>query len=263
MNKYFKIFISLTALLLVACESNPTYEGKSGKKEIALESGKYDDSPANVFINLAIVYLRKNQIETALQYAERAVDKDSSNPNGHNILALIHQRLGQYKKSEVGFRRALSISPNNPYINNTYGGLLCELDMFDKSLIHFNKTIDHPLYSEKWIPQTNIGICALRVGKLETAQDYLRKALQNNGKFPIALYNMIKLSVLQENYLSARAYLQRYLEVGTHNPQTLWWGIKTEQKLGDRDRLESFKLLLRVKYPDSEEAKLLEAEQEK
>ena len=68
---------------------------------------------------------------------------------------------------------------------------------------------------------------------------------------------MIDVSVKQENYWSARAYLQRYLEVAQHDAKTLWWGIKTERVLGDRDKLASYELLLRSKFPDSEEAYML------
>lgn len=247
-------FPVLLILLLSGCQSNPNY-ADSGSQEVKLETEDYDNSPARIYIQLAQAYLAENDIETSLGYAQKAVISDSANPHAHNILALIYQRLGQLSKAEAGFRKALSYSPNNPYINNTYGAFLCESNQLDKSLIYFDKSASYPLYDEKWKPLTNAGICALRAKNLELAQEYLRKALQYNGKYRIALYNMIEVSVLQENYWSARAYLQRYLEVGKHNPSTLGWGIQTEQKLGDMDRLESYKLFLKANFPDSEQAK--------
>lgn len=255
--KYAKLFLSVFSVMVLAgCQSNPEYSS-DGKKEIKLETNKYINSPANLYIKLAKAYYTQGDLEIALGHAQNAVAKDSGNPNAHNMLALIYQSLGQTSKAEAGFKRALSISPHDPYINNAYGRLMCHLGKLDKSLIHFNKTIDHPLYEKKWIPTANAGICALRHGNLEVAEEYLRKSLQNNEKFSIALYNMIKLSVLQENYLMARAFLQRYLEVGRHDSKTLWWGILTEQHQGDRDTLESYKLQLRARFPDSDEAKLL------
>jgi len=255
--KYAKLFLSVfSVLVLVGCQSNPEYSS-NGNKEIKLETNKYINSPANLYIKLARAYFNQGDMEIALGHAQNAVSKDSGNPNAHNILALIYQSLGQTGKAESGFRRALSISPNDPYINNAYGRLKCVQGDLDKALIYFNKTIDYPLYEKKWIPTANAGICALRHNNLEVAEEYLRKSLQNNEKFPIALYNMVKLSVLQENYLMARAFLQRYLEVGRHDSKTLWWGILTEQHQGDRDTLESYKLQLRARFPDSDEAKLL------
>jgi type IV pilus assembly protein PilF len=246
---------------LVACQSNPTTYDNT--RDIPIESDRYENSPANVFIRLAVAYLNQQDYKSALKYAEMSVKKDGSNPNSHNVLALVYQRLGQVSKADKSFSRALSIAPSDPYINNAYGSFLCENNRMDDSLKYFDRAVAHPLYKEKWLAQTNAGICALRQERLEVAQEYFRKALQNNGKFKIALYNMINLSVLQENYWSARAYLQRYLEVGEHTAETLWWGIKTEKILGDRDKLESFKLLLRAKFPDSDEARLLEADDKK
>jgi len=250
------LFTFLILILgLSGCQTvPPTYDDETGNREINLEAGKYENSPANVYIQLAIAYLNEQDFNTALANAKKAVAKDNSHPNAYNVLALIYQRLGQNTKAEANYRRALSISPNDPYINNTYGSFLCSLKKLDKALIYYKKTESHPLYSNKWVPLTNAGICALRLGNLELAQEYLRKALQINGKFGIALYNMIDVSVKQENYWSARAYLQRYLEIAQHDAKTLWWGIKTEQVLGDQDKLASYKLLLRSKFPDSEEA---------
>jgi type IV pilus assembly protein PilF len=255
--KYAKLFFSvLVVLVLAGCQSNPEYSS-NGKKEIKLETNKYINSPANLYIKLAQAYYAQGDMEIALGHAQNAVAKDSGNPNAHNILALIYQSLGQTSKAEAGFKKALSISPNNPHINNAYGSLMCHQGKLDKALIHYNKTVDHPLYERKWIPLANAGICALRHDNLEVAEEYLRKSLQNNEKFRFSLYNMVKLSVLQENYLMARAFLQRYLEVGPHDSKTLWWGVLSEQHQGDRDTLESYKLQLRARFPDSDEAKLL------
>lgn len=255
---FTKLLMSIAViamLLLVGCQSNPQYG--SPNKEIRLETNKYVDSPANLYIKLARAYYDRGEYVVALGHAQKSVERDSGNPNAHNILALIYQRLGQNSKADSGFRKALSISPHDPYINNAYGSFLCGQGELDKSLIHFNKTNDHPLYKRKEIPLSNAGTCALRENNLEVAEEYLRKALQNNGKFRYALYNMIQVSVLQKNYHSARAFLQRYLEVGRHDSKTLWWGILTEQNLGDKDRLASFKLLLKARFADSDEAQLL------
>ena len=254
----FRLLLGLlVAVFLAGCQSNPEYgsSSTSAERDVDLNLGRWDDSPANNYIELAKEYYKINEMTYALESAQNAVLRDEQNPYAHNILALVYQNLEQNSKSDQHFRRALTYAPDEPIINNSYGGFLCTLGSFDKSLFHFKKTIDYPLYSRKWIPMTNIGVCALRNGNLEVAEEYLRKALQNNGNYQTALYNMIYLSVLQENHMSARAYLQRYLEVAKHNKNTLWWGVQTEKVLGDKDALETYKLILRSRYPDSEETK--------
>jgi type IV pilus assembly protein PilF len=68
---------------------------------------------------------------------------------------------------------------------------------------------------------------------------------------------MAELSYDQGEYISARGYLQRYLELTTHTPKSLWLGIRIEQELGDKNAVSSYALLLRNNYPDTKEAALL------
>lgn len=252
------IFLSVLALLLSACQSTPSYDNSApGSSGMSMNTDRYDNSPANVYIRLATAYINRKDYETAYKNARKAVEVDPGNPNAYNLLGVVYQLVNEDARAKDAFQRALAIEPDDPYINNTYASFLCEIKDFDKSRYHFQKTINHPLYTDKHLPMTNIGICALRNDKLEIAEEYLRKALQLNGKFRNALYNMIDLSIRKNNYWSARAYLQRYLEVGKHDAKTLWWGIQTEEVLGDKNKLDSYKLLLRSKYPDSDEARLL------
>ena len=261
MNRYLLLpFL----LLLSACASNPSVNydaaGIPSKDEVELDAGKYDNSPANVFIGLAAGYLQRGELEAAYEYAVKALKADASNPNSYNVMAVIQQQVGQRGLAAQNYRKALAISPNDPNINNTYASFLCEQGDFDNSVLHFKRSINYPLYKQKWIPMTNIGICALRVDRLDIAEEYLRKALQLNRNFRNALYNMIDLSVRTENFMSARAFIQRYLEVGQHDAKTLYWGIKTEQQLGDKNKQDSYKLLLRARFPDSDQAKELRQE---
>jgi len=247
-------------LMLFGCASNQTYNENSAASqgEIDLEIGKYDNSPAKTFIGLAAAYIQRNDFETALRYADRAIKEDPQNPNSFNVMAIVLQQIGQVNKADENFRKALSISPYEPYINSAYASFLCERKDFDRAKIHFTNSINHPLFTKKYLPMAEIGICALRNERLDLAEEYLRKALQINGKFAPALYNMIDVSVRTENYWSARAYIQRYLEVARHDAKTLYWGIKTEQQLGDKNNLDSYKLLLKNKFPDSKETALLQ-----
>ncbi len=258
LNKKVSFIMLAVVLALTGCQSAPSYDDDlPASSTVNLDSDRYDNSPANVYIRLASAYLDRGDYETAYKNARRAVQADPGNPNAYNMLGIVFKLVGEDKRAGSAFTKALSIEPDDAYINNTYATFMCEQKDFDKAKYHFSKAINHPLYEEKWLPMTNIGICGLQNDKLEIAEEYLRKALQINGKFKNALYNMIDVNVRKKNYWSARAYLQRYLEVGQHDAKTLWWGIQTETELGDLDKLDSYKLLLRSKYPDSGEAKML------
>ena len=68
---------------------------------------------------------------------------------------------------------------------------------------------------------------------------------------------MSEVSFQTERYLPARAYLERYLAVSSHSPQSLWLGVQIERKLGDKNSASSYAMMLKSNYPDSRETQLL------
>ena len=78
-----------------------------------------------------------------------------------------------------------------------------------------------------------------------------------NPKFPRALYRMANLSYEQKYYTQAHEYLQRYIEIAKHTPQTLWLGIRIERILNNRSIAASYALLLQRNFPDASETQLL------
>ena len=69
---------------------------------------------------------------------------------------------------------------------------------------------------------------------------------------------MAEVSFRQDKFLPARAYLQRYAEVGRHSSRSLWLGVQVERALGDRDAEASYALRLEKAFPDSKETRLLQ-----
>jgi len=93
--------------------------------------------------------------------------------------------------------------------------------------------------------------------RLDAAETHFRNALEINPRVAVALIQMSQISYKTASYLSARAYLQRYLEISPSTAKSLWLGIRIERELGDKNTLSSYTLLLKNKFPDSREAKLL------
>ena len=215
------------------------------------------DSPAAVYVELAVEYLRQKNYAVALQNAKRAVIVDPHYGAAHTVLALVYQQIGEPAEAERHFRRAIDLDPRDPYALNAYGGFLCAAKRYDEADTMFQRALQNPLYNTPWVAESNAGLCAEQAGKQAEAEVYLRRALRANPRFPPALLSMASISYAQGNMMSARAYLQRYAEVAQHTPESLWLGIKTERQLGDQDQVASYALLLRARFPDSEEVQLL------
>ena len=249
------LFLILAQSLLCACTPQATRgEDKTG----ALGRQAKTPSAGEVYVKLAVAYMREGHFDIALQKAKRGLEVDPKNPRAHNIIALLYERLGETAPAREHYEQALRLDSKDPYIRNAYGSFLCAQEQFKEALDQFEEALRNPLYQTPEVALTNAGICAGRAGDPGRAEDYFRRALQLNPRFPTALLRMANISYDKANYLSARGYLQRYLEVAPHTAETLWLGIRTERELGDLDTLASYELLLRAEFPDSEEMRLFE-----
>ena len=205
-------------------------------------------------LNLAVEYMRRGEYEAALEKLNRAYRYDPHYYATHNTYGLLYQRLGDAGKAEEHFKRAIDLFPTDGATHNYYGQFLCQNKRFDQAEEEFLKAAKNPLYETPEIPLGNAGSCALMNKNPAQAETYFRQALEANPKLPNTLLQMSQLSFDKGNHLSARAYLQRYLEVGRHTPQSLWLGIQIERVLGDKNAVSSYTLLLRNNFPDSVEA---------
>ena len=170
---------------------------------------------------------------------------------------LLYNRVGEFEKSESDFLKALRITPEDSSILNNYGQVLCQNGHYEKGQKMFLKANENPLYRTPEIALNNAGTCAMDAGDFAAAETHFRDALNINPRIAPTLLQMTQISLDLKRYLPARGYLQRYLEVASHNAQSLWLGIQIERELGDRDSVASYALQLEKGFPDAEETRLL------
>jgi type IV pilus assembly protein PilF len=215
------------------------------------------ESPGDLYVKLAVEYLRKGQMEIAVRKAKKALEEDPSNAQAHNVMALIYQRLQQDQLAEKHFRQAIGLQPQDPYILNAYASYLCEQRRFAEAEGQYKKALANPLYPAPWIAMTNMGTCAQRKGDNVKAEDYYRKALRANPRFGPALAAIAEMEYSRGHYTSARTHLTSYFQVAQPTPRVLLLAVRVERKLGSRKRASAYAQLLRKSFPDSPEIQQL------
>ena len=250
-------FHQLICLILILPGLFSCAQNFVGGNSDTLDVAERTNEVATSNLNLGIAYMQRGEYEASLDKLKKALDADPHYTPTLNALGLLYQKLGKNEEAEQYFKRALSIRSNDPHTLNNYGQFMCINGRPDEAEQTFIKSANNPLYDSPEISLTNAGTCALKNNQPDKAETYFRQALDKNGKVPIALIQMSQLSYDQGNYLSARGYLQRYLEVAKHTANSLWLGIQIEQHLGDKNTLSSYALLLKNNYPNSKEAELL------
>ncbi len=255
--------ILLSLLVLTACQNRAGgvdgFDTVKPQTQYGVNPAEpdYSSSPAQINIQLGLAYLRDGNKELALSRLQKALAQDPNSPSAHNAIAILYETLGETQRADVHYQRAISLNPGDPKIQNNYGQFLCSQSEYQRAEKYFQKAASNPLYETAYLPLTNAGICALRMPDHEKAEQFFRSALELQPKYPPALAQMMKLSFEQGSALQARAYLQRYLEVAKHTPDTLWSCVQIERELGDRNAEANCALRLKARFPDSVQTKLL------
>ncbi|ROR29741.1 type IV pilus biogenesis/stability protein PilW [Inmirania thermothiophila] len=241
---------ALVLLALAGCAAGPA-PGEGG-----------NDRSAAAYTGLGIAYLREGKLEQALDRLQRAIAADPGNATAHSALGVVYERMGREAEADRHYRRAVELAPEDPNALNNLGRFLCARGGREEAMRLFERAASAPGYGAPWVAWTNAGLCALAGGDRAGAEARLRRALQLNPRFAPALLPMVGVSLERGRALSARGYLQRYHEVAPPSAESLWLGVQVEQALGDRDAAARYASRLRSRFPDSPQARALEAAEE-
>jgi len=239
------LFAAALGLALAACTT--TESQPQGSKTDLKEAARLNTQ-------LGIDYMRKGQLELAIEKLNKALDQDPDLAIAHSVIALVYQARGETDQAEDHYREALDLNSNDSVTLNNFGTFLCaqnEISDAEKIFLKAARNKDNAAAADAW---ANAGTCVRRDPKgLERAEGYLREALRINPKHSNALAQLAQVSYDRKEYLRARAFLQRYEIVARPTSQTLWLGAQNERALGDMVSARNYERRLRTEFPESPE----------
>ena len=213
---------------------------------------------ARAHTDLGAVYYQQRNYEIALEEFTEAIQIDSSFALAYNGLGLVHSALGQFDQADTNFRKAIQLEPNNSESHNNYGSFLCSKGRYDESIKEFLAAVSNPLYGTPSVAYTNAGICSIRKNDAVKGEIYLKQALQKDPLYGPAAYQLAQLQFNRNEAAAAKTTLQNSL-LTNPSAEMLWLAVQIERAVGSRDAEASYALQLRRRYPDSEQAKLLQS----
>lgn len=229
-----------------------TVGGCSNQSTSSSSSGS--TSAGSYYTKLGVAYLQKGRIDLASLNLEKAIVQDAGSADAHHYYALLQERLGDNAKAAEHFRRALQLNGKNPELLNNYGSYLCKVGDFSGAEGAFLSAVRDPLYKTPEFAYTNAGICVRKRGDSATAEGYFRQALQANGQFSEALYQMAKLSHEKSDNPKAQAFLYRYNEAAPATADSLLLCYQIEAALNEHEKAETCAVALRGRFPESDAA---------
>ncbi|HEY8539726.1 MAG TPA: type IV pilus biogenesis/stability protein PilW [Steroidobacteraceae bacterium] len=212
---------------------------------------------AEINLEIGIEHLRKGNLAQAKEKIERSLEQNPRSAKANMTAGLLYDRLGDYRKADSHFDRAIALDGKNPDIANNYAVFLCKNGRHERGEKYALQAATDPLYATPEIAWMNAGNCARAKNDLTRAEQHYRKALAARPRLPIALFSLAEVQLEQKNYLSARGFLEQYLTVARTSPATLWLGVRIERALGNEGTAKQYAQRLKNEFPKAPETKLL------
>lgn len=248
---------------LVGCAATPGYDSVASPTAAPQAIRDTAQNRAKVHTELGSMYLQANTLAVALDEARIAIKADPAYAPAHSLMGLIYMQMRENAAAEKSFEEALRLTPHDPEINNNFGWFLCQTGREQRSLDYFNAAIRSPLYATPSMPNTNAGICLLRLKNDREAETYLQQALRFDPDNVRALLLLGDIAYRQQRLLVARQYLQALHQRIEPTAESLWLAIRVEHHLGERaSELELVKQLRKKFSHTPQYAKLLQGQYE-
>ncbi len=246
--------IALT-LSVAGCSGGkkPLY-GNAADMETPKKSEADPKRAAEINAQLGLGYLQQGDRFAAAEKLQRALQDDPNSALVQHGNAILQDSLGQSAPAEEHFKRALEIAPNDSEILNNYGAFLCRQNQLSEGITMLERALNNPLYRTPGFAWANIGQCQRQQGKLSSAETSFRQALRIDPRQSYAWLQLATVQLEQNQPLDASVSLQRYHALEAQTPASLLLGAKIAKALGHRDAQAHYELLLRGKFPDSDEA---------
>lgn len=246
----------LTAAGLSGCASTQGASGTvAGKTDLVTESDEPESRKrARLRLELASGYFEQGQTNVALDELKQALIADPTYVDAYNLRGLVYMRLNDFALAEDSFRRALAINPRDAGVAHNYGWFLCQQARFPESFRFFGQAIANPAYPGQAKSLMTLGMCQVRAGQRAEAEQSLTKSYELDTGNPITAYNLSLLLFERGELARSQFYIRRLNNSDLANAETLWLGIKVEQKLNNQQVIQQLASQLKKRFGQSREA---------
>lgn len=252
---------TVVVALLIACgalagcaQAPPSSATQANTVETGTLTGAVGDprNRARIHTELASAYFERGSMGVALEELRTAIAADPSYATAYSVLGLVHMELRENDVAQQHFERALSLSPNDPDINNNYGWFLCQTGREQQSIAYFLAALKNPLYNTPARSYVNAGLCSLKNNERD-AIDYFERALRSAPDNLQALLNLASVRYQHGQLEAARGLIGRFNKRVEPTAESLWLALRIERKLGDRSAENALAAQLRRRFAGSQE----------
>jgi type IV pilus assembly protein PilF len=246
-------------VLLAGCANQQGGTGAPGASgahtDIVTESDETDQRRrARLRLELASGYYEQGQTNVALDEIKQSLVADPTFGDAYNLRGLVYMRLNDLPMAEDSFRRALAVNPRDAGVAHNYGWLMCQQGRYNDAFRLFAQAAANPTYAGRAKTLMTQGICQVRAGQRAEAEQSLMQSYELDAGNPVTGYNLSNLLYERGDLTRAQFYIRRINNSDLANAETLWLGIKTEQKLNNQQVVRQLGDQLKKRFAQSREA---------
>lgn len=253
-----------SVVLLAGCAGGAGGDGSFGEGSPVAVRPLLDLPPVNemergarIHVELGTAYFEIGRYDVALDESRVALAYVPGYPPAFHLLGLVYMFIDDTAAARDNFRRALAAAPNDPDFNNSFGWFLCVNGQEAEGLQRLDVAARNPYYRNPERPQTNAGLCHLRLGQVGQAEARFRRALALQADNAVAMYGMADVLYRKGDYAAAQRQLVELHQRVDPTPESAWLGLRVERKLGNRAAESSYAAQLEGRFKGSPEYQLM------
>jgi type IV pilus assembly protein PilF len=231
-------------LFLTACSSDENTRDDMSPPSRAEQASRINTE-------LGAGYMRRGNYQLAQQKLQKAVAFDPGNAQALSTLAILHEQINEPDEARRYHRQAVKADPEDASVQNNYGAFLCKIGDYRQSEKHFLNAANNAFYQTPELALVNAGRCIAQIEEYSRAEQHLRRALQIAPKKNEALLLLASIKYQQQEFMSARGFLQRYEAVAAPSRSSLTLGYRIETVLDNAEAASSYARQLESLYPGS------------
>ncbi|MBE0473064.1 type IV pilus biogenesis/stability protein PilW [Rhodoferax sp.] len=240
--------------LLTGCAST-SGPGANSRADLVTDSDESSDRKrARIRVELAVGYLGQGKTTIALDEVKLALAADPEFADAYSLRGLIYMRLNEFSLAQDSFMKALSIRPGDANILHNLGWLRCQQARYPEALADFSRALSDPAYGERAKTYMAQGLCQIRAGQRREAEQSLLKSYELDAANPVTGYNLANLLFQNADFARAQFYIRRINNSEWANAESLWLGIKVENRMADRVALLQLANQLEKRFAQSRQA---------
>jgi len=173
----FNLRYALAAAVVLLLSTATVTRSFVWQSELTLWTDCVNKSPnkARSHGNLCYALIKADELNEAKAECFAAVQLDPKYYNGYNLLAIISEKHGDYKKAKSYYKKALSIYPDFADANYNYGNFLVKEDQLDEGIKYLRRA--RKQYPKNWNVLLALGKGLAKKGNIDEAIKYFKEVI--------------------------------------------------------------------------------------